>query len=89
MLYQFTSSIRPLSVSKLVHQDIDAHDGLSKIYGDSSANLLRQHPPDRAAEDTEIVIRVLEYSGFMIKKRKSILKPTQIIPFLHFIVNSL
>ena len=44
---------------------------------------------ERAAEHTEIVIRVLESSGFVIKKRKSILKPTQTILFLGFIVNSL
>ena len=45
--------------------------------------------PERAAEHTEIVIRVLESLGFVIKKKKSILKPTQTIPFLGFIVNSI
>ena len=45
--------------------------------------------PERAAEHTEIVIRVLESLGLVIKKRKSILKPTHTIPFLGFIVNSL
>ena len=44
---------------------------------------------ERAAEHTEKVIRVLESLGFVIKKRKSTLKPTQTIPFLGFIVNSL
>ena len=43
----------------------------------------------RAAEHTELVIRVLESLGFVIKKKKSILKPTQTIPFLGFIVNLL
>ena len=43
--------------------------------------------PERAAEHTEIVIRVLESLGFVIKKKKSILKPTQTILFLGFIVN--
>ena len=38
------SSTRPLPISKVVHQDIEAGDYLSKIYGDSSANLLRRHP---------------------------------------------
>ena len=38
------ASIRPLPISKVVHQDIEASDCLSKIYGDSSANLLRRHP---------------------------------------------
>ena len=44
---------------------------------------------ERAAEHTELVIRVLESLGFVIKKKKSILKPTQTIPFLGFIVNSI
>ena len=38
------STIRPLTISKVVHQDTKASDCLSKIYGDSSANLLRRHP---------------------------------------------
>ena len=38
------SSIRPLIISEVVYQDTTAGDCLSKIYGDSSANLLRQHP---------------------------------------------
>ena len=42
-----------------------------------------------AAEHTEIMIRVLESLGFVIKKKKSILKPTRTIPFLGFIVNSI
>ena len=45
--------------------------------------------PERAAEHTEIVIRVLESLGFVIKKKKSVLKPTQTIPFLGSIVNSI
>ena len=44
---------------------------------------------ERTAEHTEIVIRFLESLGFMIKKRKSILKPTQTILFVGFIVNLL
>ena len=44
---------------------------------------------ERAAEHTEIAIRVLKSPGFMIKKKKSILKPTQTILFLGFIVNSI
>ena len=48
--------------------------------------LIMADSPERAAEHTEIVIRVLESLGFMIKK-KSILKSTQTIPFLGFIVN--
>ena len=35
-----TSTIRPLTISKVVHQDIEAGDCLSKICGDSSANSL-------------------------------------------------
>ena len=38
------STIRPLTISKVVHQDTKASDCLSKLYGDSSANLLRRHP---------------------------------------------
>ena len=38
------STIWPLSISKVVHQDTEASHCLSKIYGDSSTNLLRQHP---------------------------------------------
>ena len=44
---------------------------------------------ERAAEHTELVIRVLESLGFVIKKKKSILKPIQTISFLGFIVNSI
>ena len=33
-----------LSISKVVHQDTEASDCLSKIYGDSSTSLLRRHP---------------------------------------------
>ena len=44
---------------------------------------------ERAADHTEIVISVLESLGFVIKKKKSILKPTQTIPLLGFIVNSI
>ena len=40
----YMSSIWPLPISKVVHHDIEASDFLSKIYGDSSANRLRQHP---------------------------------------------
>ena len=45
--------------------------------------------PERAAEHTEVVIRGLESLGFVIKKKKSILKPTQTISFLGFIVKSI
>ena len=38
------STIRPLTISKVVYQDTKASDCLSKIYEDSSANLLRRHP---------------------------------------------
>ena len=51
--------------------------------------LIMADSPERAAEHTEIVIRVLESLGFVIKKKKSILKPTQTILFLGFIVNSI
>ena len=51
--------------------------------------LIMTDSPERAVEYTEIVIRVLESLGFVIKKKKSILKPTQTIPFLGFIVNSI
>ena len=43
--------------------------------------------PEQAADHTEIVISVLESLGFMIKKKKSILKPTQTIPSPGFILN--
>ena len=52
-------------------------------------NLIMADSPERAAEHTEIVIRVLESLGFVIKKKKSILKLTQTIPFQGFIVNSI
>ena len=51
--------------------------------------LIMADSPERAAEHTEIVIRVLDSLGFVIKKKKSILKLTQTIPFLGFIVNSI
>ena len=51
--------------------------------------LIMADSPERAAEDTEIVIGVLESLSFVIKKKKSVLKPTQTIPFLGFIVNSI
>ena len=51
--------------------------------------LITADSPERAAEHTEIVIRVLESLGFVIKKKTSILKPTQTILFLGFIVNSI
>ena len=35
------STIRPLSISKVVYQDTEASDCLSNIYGDSFTNLLR------------------------------------------------
>ena len=38
------STIRPLSISKVVYQDTEASDCLSNIYGDSFTNLLRRHP---------------------------------------------
>ena len=38
------STIRPLSIGKVVYQDTEASDCLSKIHGDSSTNLLRRHP---------------------------------------------
>ena len=38
------STIGPLSIGKVVYQDIEASDCLSKIYGDSSTNLLRRNP---------------------------------------------
>ena len=38
------STIRPLSIGKVVYQDTEAFDCLSKIHGDSSTNLLRRHP---------------------------------------------
>ena len=38
------STIRPLTISKVVHHNIEVGDCLSKIYRDSSANLLRRHP---------------------------------------------
>ena len=38
------STIRPRTISKVVHQDTEASDCLSKIYRDLSANLLRRHP---------------------------------------------
>ena len=41
-VHMFT--ILPLTISKVVHQDTKASNCLSKIYGDSSANLLRRHP---------------------------------------------
>ena len=50
--------------------------------------LIMADAPERAAEHTEIVIRVLESLGFVIKRKKSVLKPTQAILFLGFIVNS-
>ena len=49
--------------------------------------LIMADSPERAAEHTEIVIRVLESLGFVINKKKSILKPIKTIPFLGFIVN--
>ena len=88
------STIRPLTISNVVHRDIEAGDCLSKIYGDSSANLLSRHLHNgrfsrascRAHRNSD---RVLESPGFVIKKKKSILKSTQTIPFLGFIVNSI
>ena len=50
--------------------------------------LIMADSPERAAEHTQIVIRVLESLGFVIKRKKSVLKPTQAILFLGFIVNS-
>ena len=40
------STIWPFTISKVVRQDIEAGDCLSKIYGDLSVNLLRQHSYD-------------------------------------------
>ena len=89
------STIRPLSISKVVYQDTEASDCLSKIHGYSSTNLLRRHPHNGRFSEascrahTEIVVRVLESLGFVTKKKKSVLKPTQTILFLGFIVNSI
>ena len=49
--------------------------------------LIMADSPERAADHTEIAIRVLESLGFEIKIKKSIFQPTQTIPFLGFIVN--
>ena len=38
------STIRPLSIGKVVYQDTEASDCLSKMHGDSSTNLLGRHP---------------------------------------------
>ena len=38
------STIQPLSIGKVVYQDIEASDCLSEIHGDSSTDLLRRHP---------------------------------------------
>ena len=89
------STIRPLSISKVVHQDtlkpviafLRSLGIRLLIFLDDI--LIMADSPERAAEYTEIVIRVLESPGFVIKKKKSILKPTQTIPFLGFIVNSI
>ena len=49
--------------------------------------LIMADSPEQAAEHTKLAIKVLESLGFVIKKQKPILKPTQTIPFLGFIVN--
>ena len=51
--------------------------------------LIMADSPERATEHTEIVIRVLKPLGFVIKKKKSIWKPTQTILFRSFILNSI
>ena len=84
------SSIRPLIISKVVHQDIDCQRSMGiclLIFLDNI--LIMADSPERAVEHTEIVIRVLESLCFLIKRKKSVLEPTQTIPFLCFIVNSL
>ena len=90
VLYQFTCL--PFSVSpsarlftktlKLVIAFLRSMGIRVLIFSDDI--LIMADSPERAAEHTEIVIRVLESLGFMIKKKKSILKPTRTILFLQY-----